>query len=470
MIKKVMPVLLVLANLVSACNQQEMNQAVISGSIKGETSIVKLELNKVENGELSVLTSLYLQEGNNFGFVTDVKKPGLYVITLFNAEGQKLVTDHYLNRFYLTNKEHVQIQIDEDGYQLLSANLKENKVLSEWNQQVDTLFTFAYPFQRSSTFKEFFPLLPRYQGYANDFKAKINTENNAFNQLMTYLVDADIAMAGLMHVFTPHPEHPQNSDFIPYFHELINNDLLATTQLLSFPTGRTLLNLQPKLWHRLTQEKPGRDQMKRYFQSLRNYVSNDTLKGYVALNELVHYKSYDESFIEFKDDVKRYILNDYVSEQFIQHELAIRTFGLGAQGFNFKGVDVNGKEKALADFKGKLVYVDVWATWCGPCKKEIPELKKLEKAFRGQDIEFISYSVDEPKDKEKWRKYIKDNDLTGIQLIGDKGFRSDVAEAYGITSIPRFMLFDREGKVISTDALRPSDPAVKEFIKRYLKK
>ncbi len=468
--KYILPVLLVLATLMSGCYQSELKQAVISGSIKGQTNIAQLELNRVENGELSVLSTIHLKGGDTFGFITDVTKPGMYVITLLDANGRKLVTDHYLNRFYLTNDEHITIELDEDGYQLVSAQLNENNVLNAWNQNVDTLFTFAYPFQRSSTFEEFFPLLPEYQTQAEAFKAELDTDNSHFNQLMRYVVDADVAMAALMHVFTPHPKHPEKSDFTPYFQNLISKDWFATTQVLNFPTGRTLLNLQTKLWHRLTHDKPTRDEMKMYFETLRNHVSNDTLKGYMALNELVHYKSYDESFISFKNKVQDYMLNQYLEGQFKQHELSIRTFGVGAKGFNFKGTDINGNQVALNDFYGKLVYVDVWATWCGPCKKEIPELKKLEKAYHGKDIMFVSYSVDEPKDKEKWKKFVKDNGLRGVQLVGDNGFGSDIAQAYGITTIPRFMLFDKEGKVISTDVARPSNPNIQAILNKYLRK
>ena len=454
--------------LLYSCTDNKLNQAIISGTITGETGIAKLELNKVENGELSLVTSTNLHGGKSFGFLTDVKEPGIYVITLIDANGRKLLSDHSLNRFYLTNQEHIEIELTESTYKLVSTNLNENKILSEWNAKIDTLFTYAYPFQCATTYKEFFPLLPQYISMAEEFKIYINTRNTTFDKLMNYLVDTDLATAALLYVYTPHQKHPANEDFTPYYHKLIKTDFFNDASVLNIPTGKTLLNLQPKFWYRMEHGAPPKGRIHKYFGMLRKHISNDTLKGYMALDELKFFKCYDESFIDFKNEVKPYLLNRFLKEEFTQHELSIRTFGIGAQGFNFKGNDSDGKEYRLSDFKGKLVYVDVWATWCGPCKKEIPELQKLEKEYHGKDIVFISYSIDEPKNKEQWKAYVKDNQLGGIQLTGDKGFRSNLAEAYGITSIPRFLLFDKAGKVISTDAPRPSNKELKELLNKNL--
>ncbi len=119
---------------------------------------------------------------------------------------------------------------------------------------------------------------------------------------------------------------------------------------------------------------------------------------------------------------------------------------------------------SLTDFKGKVVLVDVWATWCGPCKAQIPHLEKLEKEYHGKDIVFISVSVDEKKDK--WLNMIKKDNLGGVQLWAN-GF-SKICKDYSIKGIPRFMLFDKEGNIISVDAPRPSEPKLKELINKYL--
>ena len=131
---------------------------------------------------------------------------------------------------------------------------------------------------------------------------------------------------------------------------------------------------------------------------------------------------------------------------------------------NFKG----GNTK-LSDFKGKYVYIDVWATWCGPCIAEIPFLKKVEEKYEGKNIAFVSISVDVQKDFEKWKKFVKDKQLGGIQLFADKNWNSDFVKSFGINSIPRFILIDPSGKVVSADAARPSDSKLSEQLDALLK-
>ncbi len=119
----------------------------------------------------------------------------------------------------------------------------------------------------------------------------------------------------------------------------------------------------------------------------------------------------------------------------------------------------------LADLKGKYVFIDVWATWCGPCIKEIPYLKKIEKEFEHSNISFVSISIDEPRFYDKWREMVKTQELTGVQLIVEEGWDSKFIKDYGIKAIPRFLLIDHEGNFVSADVERPSDPKLGERLR-----
>lgn len=132
----------------------------------------------------------------------------------------------------------------------------------------------------------------------------------------------------------------------------------------------------------------------------------------------------------------------------------------------FSCPDINGKMVSLADLKGKYVYIDVWATWCGPCRGELPHLKKLEEAYAGKDIEFVSLSCD--RDKAAWEKMVKDGDMKGIQL--HMGPQDSFMDKYIINGIPRFILLDREGRIVKADAPRPSDPAITKLFDELLAK
>ena len=96
-------------------------------------------------------------------------------------------------------------------------------------------------------------------------------------------------------------------------------------------------------------------------------------------------------------------------------------------------------------------------------------MKKLEKELEGrQDIVFLAVSVDKEKDKNTWKEMIKSEQMGGIHLFAN-GF-SAIAESYQITAIPRFMIFDKRGNIVSTNAPRPSDPQLKKLILNELKK
>ena len=129
---------------------------------------------------------------------------------------------------------------------------------------------------------------------------------------------------------------------------------------------------------------------------------------------------------------------------------------------NFKGGTTS-----LKDLRGNYVYVDVWATWCGPCKREIPHLQKLEKEFEGKKIKFVSISVDKVSAKEAWRKMIGDKKMSGIQLFATQG--DHFAKDYVISSIPRFILIDPKGVVVKSKMTRPSNPSTKEFLNKLVK-
>lgn len=123
-----------------------------------------------------------------------------------------------------------------------------------------------------------------------------------------------------------------------------------------------------------------------------------------------------------------------------------------------------GGKSSIKDFKGKYVYIDIWATWCGPCIAEIPALKKLEHDLEGSDIVFMSISVDQQKDREKWINMVNNKELGGVQLMADSAFNSVIIQTYAIQGIPRFMVVDRDGNVLNADASRPSDPSTKDYL------
>jgi len=127
-----------------------------------------------------------------------------------------------------------------------------------------------------------------------------------------------------------------------------------------------------------------------------------------------------------------------------------------------------GGATSLTDLKGKYVYIDVWATWCGPCKAEIPHLKKVEADFHDKNIAFVSVSIDEPKNHDKWINMVTEKELKGVQLYADNNWESKFVKDYYIKGIPRFILVDPDGNIISPNAPRPSSPKLRTMLEELM--
>ncbi|RXQ90977.1 redoxin domain-containing protein [Ancylomarina salipaludis] len=134
----------------------------------------------------------------------------------------------------------------------------------------------------------------------------------------------------------------------------------------------------------------------------------------------------------------------------------------GKDGPDFQITDLMGKSINKTDFKGKILVVDLWATWCGPCKAESPYFEALAKEFAYDKVTFISVCIDSKESV--WRKYLEKHEKTSLQYMAD---RSEF-QNYLINGIPRFMVFDKDGKIIDAFAPRPSDEKFKQLIQRSL--
>lgn len=185
------------------------------------------------------------------------------------------------------------------------------------------------------------------------------------------------------------------------------------------------------------------------------------------LTDLLAKQSTDENF---KIIVSSLIQRERQQQEmmFAQQLMVAGMVGKPSPGFDYEN-HKGGKTK-LSDLKGKYVYIDTWATWCGPCLAEIPALKKVEEKYHGKNIEFVSISIDEKKDYEKWKKMVTNKALGGVQLFADNAWSSQFAVDFGINSIPRFILIGPDGNVIDADAKRPSDPELTTQLDKLLAK
>ncbi|AIZ64012.1 hypothetical protein PK28_10495 [Hymenobacter sp. DG25B] len=132
----------------------------------------------------------------------------------------------------------------------------------------------------------------------------------------------------------------------------------------------------------------------------------------------------------------------------------MRVTAVGAEAPEINLNSPDGKPVALSSLRGKYVLLDFWASWCGPCRKENPNVVKAYQKFKGKGFEIYSVSLDQNRDK--WLKAIKDDNLTWTHVSDLKAWDSAAGKAYGITSIPMSLLLDPQGRIIAKNLRGPA--------------
>ncbi|MCD7939743.1 MAG: TlpA family protein disulfide reductase [Bacteroides intestinalis] len=324
----------------------------------------------------------------------------------------------------------------------------------------------------NSDYKDFFPLLEQKLKEIEAYTPS-NTSDKEFDKVFEKYRRYDLMCDVLNFLNTPRSEHPTVKDFPAYLNAINLSEVTADPDILDFPYSIRLIDFVRRLSVKKLTEKASKEetvQIRDTYESLRRdlpQIMNSTVKGEVILETARNIKTFEE-LTQLNNEFGKFLVTESQKER-MHHMLVDKAdVANGQEAFDFKFKNADDKEIALSDFRGKVVYIDVWATWCGPCLKEIPHLKKLEADYKDKNIVFLGVSIDSQKDYTKWKEFLKQERLVGIQLFaGDKA--KDISKPYKITGIPRFILVGKDGKIISADAPRPSSTEVRKMLDAALR-
>jgi peroxiredoxin len=143
----------------------------------------------------------------------------------------------------------------------------------------------------------------------------------------------------------------------------------------------------------------------------------------------------------------KHVRNTPSGKEFVNRLTAAKKSAIGQPAIDFSQPDAEGKNVYLTSYKGKYVLVDFWASWCGPCRAENPNVARAYSKYKDKGFDVLGVSLDDKKDK--WEAAIQADNLPWTHVSDLKGWKNAAAEQYGIRAIPQNILVDPKGNIIA---------------------
>ena len=459
---------LIVVVALAACGRPAHDYAIVTGHVEnpaGEEVEVYYVKETVTNTREEVVATL--DENNRFSARIPIEDPRLVSV---RTQGRSV-------SLYLEPGAEVNVSFDVDdtaGMPDIEGDLAaENRLLAGYNADVASKYARMTVLSRSA---EMGP--DEFRHYVNDiYEEKRNylekdVRFDALSENFVSMMQANIRYEKLGQLMEypmaaahfrgleSHPELPEDYyDFLDDA-ELFNDRHTILQSYVAF------LNVYQNYMMQKNEPEEGygdRDYYQVLFEQSYDAFTGETrdiaLAG--AVISMIRFGDFElagEHYAEFMDLATSDIYRDLVDAEY-QQALALSP---GQPAPDFTLTDIDGEEVSLSDFRGQVVYLDFWASWCGPCMQQVPYARELKKRMEDHDdLVFLYISVD--TDEEAWRSKVAEENIQGVHL-NVSGFSHDVPESYNLRGVPTFYLIGRDGLIVDNRPPRPSHENIDEVL------
>ena len=406
-------------------------------------------------------SSIFFTKPDGNGDLIAIAEPVVDKTTAFRTEvipaDQNVI--RYIGGFdehypvYLRKGEELTVDAGDGKVSYEGKLSKENKVFADWYKMIAPIRQYGYT--KAARFlptERLVKLVDSLAGPVQNFIKNINTGNAAFDKeakfILSYNYKFDLVMPFIMGV-----DFQSKDKYPALYTNWFKNETFSDKTLWTLPIAYRYMQYFAFAKHIIHNQEQGLSG-----EMLVPEISDKSLKANYILAHAGKGASQDR--VAFLKKYEGDMLNDEQRAKMKVFQARAGVQVAGGNWIDFTYPDRNGKMHKLSDNLGKVVLIDVWATWCKPCLAEQPALEALEKSFEGKNVEFISLSID--TDQAKWKQMIEEKKLSGLHLYSNN--QGPIVKDYELASVPRFILFDKNGKTVSFDAPRPSDPKLKALI------
>ena len=402
----------------------------------------------------------FLDEGNGEyqEMPLNVAADGTFCDTLYFGKplyDAALFADRFMFRVSVEPGKHYKTKFDitqdgvETNFRFIGEGEAENSFLAGFWKEMSYVDDIVKRFSSSASFKEY---IGSVNSLADSFKAQLSKINNKpFRKYYENEIDATVTHCAVYYSvlqINKSGEYAPEKEYLDFMasHKLGEKELNVFSQIVSYGYDGIDLGALMKAMGDMTDKS-----------NLKS-VSEQLLTAFVGAGNTTRLASgleyYQANFSDADENIVK----------FCKDALSL---GPGANAPDIECVDLQGNVHHLSEFVGKPLYIDLWASWCGPCRAEIPYLAKMVETL-GKDPEIVCISISIDEEKDEWLAKVDEDKPSWPQYLATQAGQESVSKAYGVSGIPRFMLLDANGKIASVNAPRPSSPNVIESLKELL--